>query len=388
VISLEEAQALIEEAKPENMVECHQVAKSLGMRLAEPVAAPFDSPAFDNSAMDGFAVGSSGAGPWQILGEAAAGSRWDSPLGPTEAIRIFTGAPMPARGVAVLPIEDAQVKGNHLVATCQVSDSAHIRRQGEEFRAGSIVLGKGTRITPAVAGALASLGIERWRVYCRLRVAILATGSELLPATEPRSGAMIFDSNSVGLSLALSSLGFQVDSDRSIDDPEDVANAAARLLSQSDFLVTTGGVSVGDHDYVPDALASLGFETVFHGVSMKPGKPILFARRQDGKAWLGLPGNPQSAWTGMCVFGLPYLGEPLPMTQRRLAEDLTRKSGRTEFYPGRFVEDGLVSVRPTVGSHATFGLVGADALALVPGDVAQLTAGDSVQVLELPWRSY
>jgi len=332
--------------------------------------------------MDGYAVGGP-EGPWQIVGEVAAGQWRTDPLRPCEAVRIFTGAAIPRCTFSVVPQEDAQVTDGVLVATCE--SGRHIRRRGEEVSAGGLVVPAGRRVTPPVTAALASLGLAQVEVARRPQVAVLTSGDEVKTPGETLAPGEIYNSNTAAITQTLAFLGIASHSDH-IPDREDSAIALiTEARATSELLVTTGGVSVGDYDLLPATMERLGYQTIFHGVAIKPGKPIAFAVHPKGGAWFGLPGNPLSTWAGLLLFVLTYLGEELPRMTLPLAEEWRRKPGREEFVPCTRQQDG-VRLGRIVGSHANLGLLSADGLAQIPADTTQLSAGDQVHIWRLPWR--
>lgn len=359
---------------------------ALGAKLAEDVRAPIDSPAFDNSAMDGYAVGSL-EGPWTLHGESAAGSR-AIPLAAGQACRIFTGAPVGDGAVAVIPQELVEVADQSVRSLRTVNLGDHVRRQGEEHVKGQTILLQGTKVTPPVLAALASMGFCTVNVHSAPRAAILVTGSELVAPGQPLNSGQIFESNSVGIGAALRMWGCSHSMRAISDDLELTQEAARQFLIDHDILITVGGVSVGTYDFVRRAVESLGFHIEFSGVAIKPGKPTSFGSREDGKVWLGLPGNPMSALTALCLFFGPYLGKEMHFDEVELRQGFERQSGREEYVPAR-IEHGspsLLTLLPTIGSHSTHGWVLADGLARIPADMDHLERGRRLEFAEFPWR--
>lgn len=354
-----------------------------GRRLFEPFRAAYDSPPFSNSAMDGYAVGSL-EGPWRITGIVAAGSERKA-LQVGEAMRIFTGAVIPEGTAAVVPQEDCVAEEGGLRSSFSLKAKGHIREQGEEFGVGTLLYDSQTLLTPPVLSGIASQGASTVQVCSRPRVGLLATGSELISVGDVRREGAVFDSNSVVIASILRSLGCEVTSRRVGDNPEATAAALGQLLEANDVLITVGGVSVGDFDFVRPCAESLGFSTQFDKVAIKPGKPATFGTRSDGKVWFGLPGNPMSAIVTCCLFVLTYIGEELVFDPAVTSNGLERHSGREEFVPARLGFHG-VALAPTVGSHATAGLSAATGLCRIASEMRSLVAGDSVQYAPLPWR--
>lgn len=338
---------------------------------AEQVHAEYDAPPFTNSAMDGYAVGTL-TGPWTVVGCVAAGGV-PKPIKPDEAIRIFTGAMIPEGSVAVIAQEDCSAIGGSLTTKLTLKHNLNIRIQGEEFRAGDILHKQKTRITPPLMSSLASQGMSKVLTISKPRLAILVTGSELLdPGEEYREG-MIYESNSFALRELLMPHCECVTITRIIDNEEATTNQLEQLLASHDVVLTVGGVSVGDLDFVRSSISELGFKTLFAGVAIKPGKPVAFGTRQDGKVWFGLPGNPMSAMITCCLFVLEYLGEGLNFEPIDLTE---RASTREEFIP-TIKNSAGITLNPTVGSHATSGLAQATGLVRL--------SQTSASYAELPW---
>lgn len=356
---------------------------ALGRRLGSDIKAAWDSPSFDNSAMDGYAVGSLD-GPWTLAGTVGAGDT-QLEIGIRQAVRIFTGAILPKGAVAVIPQEQSSVDGVMLTVT-GVKEGAHIRFKGEEFRAGSLLFSAGATVSPPMMSALASQGLDCVPVQTRPKVAILSTGSELLPAGAASESGKIFESNSVAIDSIFSLWGCSATISRVADDLPSTIVTLETLLLDHDVLVTIGGVSVGDFDFVRTAAKELGFEEHVSGVAMKPGKPFVFGTRADGKTWFGLPGNPMSTIVTGCLFGTAFLGEDLRFRPLPLAHDFDRKPGREEFFPAR-VQSGKLFLNAPVGSHATTSLALASGLARVDAHSEHFAEGAIISYAEFPWRS-
>jgi len=381
VISFEEAVALIRQEFRDPPVLHVPVTEAVGRRLTFPIVARFDSPVFDNAAMDGFAV-SAGGPPWQIVGEVAAGSVSAEAVAPGTAVRIFTGAPIPEGTVAVLPIELAEVRGEEISG--QIAPGRHIRRRAEEYAAGQLLVERGTRVNPGVVATIAANGICEVAVEAPPRVGVLATGSELVSPGESLWPGQIYDSNQPTLISAARALGCPVEGRHTDDDPERTLLAAEELLESSDVLLTVGGVSVGAHDYVRPTIQRLGFEQIFSGVAIKPGKPVSFGVRDDGKVWFGLPGNPRSALVTFILFVREWMGCGPQWHPCVLAHDLAPAGDRETFELAHW--SGEVRVFDSVGSHAVGGWAEANALVRIPAG-SHLRAGDPIQTTLDLWHS-
>lgn len=287
--------------------------EACGRVLAAPLAAREDLPGFDNSAMDGYALraldvaGASRSSPrnLSLVGSARAGGSAASFVGPGQAARVLTGAALPPGADSVVMQELAAPDGRGGVGILQDAEAGqHVRRRGEDIRSGGPLLERGAVLRPAEIGLLAAQGIATVRVVRRPRLAILPTGDEL---TRPAPGAGLRDSNGPALAAACLRWGAWARRRPAVgDDRAAIAAAAKAALAEADVLLLTGGVSVGDFDFTRPALEDLGAEVVFAGVSIKPGKPLLFAL-VDGKPVFGLPGNPVSAMVCAEEFVRPAL---------------------------------------------------------------------------------
>lgn len=375
-------------------IELVPLADALGRVLAEDLVARWPSPPFTNSAMDGYALrradalGASPGSPASLVlvGESAAGRPFDGALEPGQAARIMTGAVLPDGADAVVPVELASDDGALVAVREEPQPGAHIRREGEDIPAGAVALAAGTVLTPARLAAAASVGHASVPVRRRARVAILATGDELVaPGVEPGAG-QIADSNSVVLAGLVREAGAEpVLAPRATDDPELLLDALTGL--EADLIVTTGGVSQGAYDVVKLALADRGVE--FLPVAMQPGKPQGLGVLA-GVPIACLPGNPVSVLVSFAAFVRPMLrvlgGEAEP--QRRAAvvvEGWRSPVGRRQFMPVRWLRDGEVvpATAGGSGSHLVARLAAAEGLAVVPAEVEEVRVGDTVEIMEI-----
>src|SRR4051794_14592380 len=386
--SIDEARAVVLAAvrplAPANV----PVADALGLVLAEDVTAAHDVPAFANSAMDGFAVRAGQAGQrLRIAGESRAGAPYTGTIVEGEAVRISTGAALPAGADGVLQVELVEVDGDAVVLAEAVAPGRNVREPGGDLRAGEVVLRAGSRIGPAELGV--AIGAGRMAVLAapRPRVAVVTTGDELVePGTRLQPG-QIHDSNGPTLAALAARAGAEVvGRGHAVDDPEATRAVIGQALDAADVLVMAGGVSVGPHDHVKPALADLGVRELLWRVALRPGKPTWLGER-DGKLVFGLPGNPVSAYVTFLLFARPALNAlqgadaTVPRTRARLAVDVERHPDRDECVRVRRRADGSVEPTGPQGSHVLSSLLGADALAIVPRGEGMLAAGSEV-VLE------
>ncbi|MGI8440119.1 MAG: molybdopterin molybdotransferase MoeA [Thermoleophilaceae bacterium] len=361
---------------------------TLGRVLAEDAASAEDLPPFDSSAMDGYAVVSGPAAELPVVDESRAGHPATRALRPGEAMGISTGARVPEGADAVVPVERVEVRdGTVLVPESRAG--AHVRRAGEDVRAGVLVIRAGTPIGPAEAAVLAALGRAEVRCGCRPRVALLVTGDELIAPGRPLGPGQIRDSNLYAMAAQAERAGAATVLREVVpDDPERTRSALARALEDADVVCVSGGVSVGPHDHVKPALAALEVEEIFWRVALKPGKPTWFGRRGSTLVF-GLPGNPVSAMVTFHLFVRPALRRLAgadPADTRGVAvldAPVAREAKRDQVLRCRLrvAEDGW-HVEPTKeqGSHVLTSMLDAGAFAVVPAGEGRVEAGERVGV--------
>ena len=379
-------------------IECDLV-DAAGTVLAAPVRAAHDVPPFANSAMDGYALraADSAGAPVTlvVVGAVMAGEVPAVPVGAGQAVRIMTGAPVPDGADAVCKVERTRPgEPGTVVIERSVDAGENVRAPGEDIAAGDEVFAPGTVLTPAHVGVLASLGVEAVTVHPRPRVAVLATGDELVSGPAPLAPGKIRDANRPALLAQLAEDGFvPVDLGRVGDDPDAVAAALERGGASADAVVVTGGVSVGDRDVAKEVVGRLCDDMRWMQVAIKPAKPFAFGiMTASGVPVFGLPGNPVSALVSYELFARPALRQRAghgTVDRPRLAAvadaDLRRRADG-KLHLMRVVAsagpDGTVRVRPVAGqaSHQLRSLADADALALVP-DGDGVRAGEAVEVL-------
>ena len=361
---------------------------ALGRVLAENVSASEDLPPFASSAMDGFAVVAGPGAALAIVGESRAGHPTDRALDAGEAIRISTGAAIPAGADAVVPIERVELADGRV--TVPATDAgANVRRSGEDLRAGEPVIAAGAELGPAEVAVLAAVGRPTVRVGAVPRVAVLVTGDELVAPGEPLLPGQIRNSNGYAVAAQASRAGARVVSTQIVGDDRAATEGALRdALEAAEVVCVSGGVSVGPHDHVKPALAALGVEERFWGVRLKPGKPTWFGVR-DGKLVFGLPGNPVSAMVTFHLFARPALrrlagADPADTRTRAIADvPLERSPERDQVIRCRLAlgDDGW-HVEPTKaqGSHVLSSMLDAQAFALVEAGEGAIAAGERVDI--------
>ena len=393
LLTLEEAQELVLERVRPLDTEPVPIGAATRRVIAEDVQARVDLPPFASSAMDGFAVRSADLpGTLRIVGEAAAGRPYEERLEPGCAVAISTGAVVPADADAVVPVERVVQSANTVEISEATHTGAHVRPRGGDVASGEVVIRAGTMLTPARLAAVAAAGVATVECRRRPRVGILATGSELVAPGEPLRAGQIYETNGLMLDASLSAAGADTVTEPSAADDETVLREALERGLACDVLVTSGGVSVGEHDLVRAVERELGVEEVFWRVSIKPGKPVSFGVRGDTLVF-GLPGNPVSALVGCELFVKPALralqgvAEPLPRFETgRLTIGLRRNAERDEFVRARVRTDAdEVVLEPIVGqeSHMIVRSSAAGALVHVPRGNGELAAGTTARWLRL-----
>ena len=364
------------------------VTAAAGRCLAEDAAAVVDLPPFDSSAMDGYAVRAADTpGSLRVVAESAAGRPAERALAAGEAIAISTGAVVPAGADAVVPVEQTD-GGRDVVAVERVEAGANVRPRGGDVRAGEPVARAGQLLGAVQVGALTSCGLTRVLCGRRPSVAVLATGTELRRAGEPLGPGQIYESNSVLLAAQLRLLGIEAQVLEPARDDPAATRAALEQGLTADVLITSGGVSVGEHDHVRGALADLGAEEVFWRVSVKPGKPVAFSVRGDALVF-GLPGNPVSSLVGFELFVRPALRalqgvrDPEPeLLSGILGAPLRRNEQRDELVRAR-LEGGVLVPVSGQESHMIARAAAANALVLVRHGEGELVQGSQVSWLAL-----
>lgn len=391
--SVAEAQQLVLARALSLPAEQVAVGDAAGRIVAAPALACTDLPPFANSAMDGYAVRSADTpGTLPVVFGVAAGAPSPRPLGAGEAMAISTGGAVPEGCDSVIPIEHVVCSGNNVAIEKNVPIGSNIRARGGDLRQGETVVAAGVRLTPARIGALAAAGVAEVAVHRRPRVAILATGSELVAPGLPLGPGQIYESNGSILAAQAVDAGCEVVRLPVAADDRETHRAAIERGLAHDVLITSGGVSVGPHDLVRGVEAELGVEEVFWRVSVKPGKPVAFGVRGRTLVF-GLPGNPVSSLVGFELFVRPALlalqglDSPLPRFEPgRLAQSL-RRGQRDELVRARTrVEADAVVLEPLTGqdSHQIARAAQADALVWVPAGTGELLAGSLAGYYRLP----
>jgi len=397
MISVEEAlQTILKEIKPLGL-ESVPINSALGRVLGEDIAARGNNPPWDNSAMDGYALKAAdtdGATPekparLKVIYDLPAGQTPKAPINKGEAVRIMTGAPVPEGADAIVMVERTSTEEGSVLVKTAAKSGDHIRRGGEDFKAGETVIGNGALVRPAEVSMLATCGVPFVFVHKRPRVAVISTGDELCDLNEVPPMGKITNSNGYALAALVAAAGATPIQLGIARDNRDSLKEKLTLAMSADCIVSSGGVSVGDYDFVKDVLKELGSSMKFWKVAIKPGKPLAFGVI-GGKPAFGLPGNPVSSMVVFEQFVRPSL---LKMAGRKdlfrksfpakLTKDIRIKPGRMNFLRAEFQTDGAeFSVTPLdgQGSGMISTMVRANSFIIVPQDSEGFKTGDIVKV--------
>jgi len=366
------------------------VRESLGRILAQDIVPAINVPAHDNSAMDGYAVRFTDLGaPLSEIGTALAGEPCHGTVGAGECVRVMTGAVMPAGTDTVVIQEVVKRDGNRITVPPGQKRAQNVRYAGEDLKIGVPVLAPGKLLRPAELGLIASLGIGEVRVMRRLRVAFFSTGDELASIGTALKEGEVYDSNRYTLHGMLARLGVEITDLGVVRDDPAALEAALRQAAKADAIVTTGGVSVGEADFIRALLAKLG-EVLFWKIAMRPGRPMAFGR--IGNAWLfGLPGNPVAVMVTFYQFvrdALLHLGgrrgdDAVPLLRATAADNIRKVPGRTEYQRGVLFRDGSewkVRITGQQGSGVLRSMAEANCFIVLEHERGPVKAGEQVQI--------
>lgn len=401
-IPLEEAQQLLQEYAGTTGVEEISIVDALGRTAAEDIVTGFPLPPFNRSPLDGYALiaaDTAGAGDdspvgLRVVQTVYAGDVPAGPLAPGEAAAVTTGAPLPEGSDAVIRFEDTRREGDTVFVSSVLRSRENFVPAGEDVPAGEKILSKGVNITPAAVGLLASLGRERVKVYKRPRVTVFSTGSELLELGRELAPGKIYNSNLYSLSAQVREAGGEAVRGRAVfDDKDAIAEAMRRTLEESDMIVTSGGVSVGDKDYVKEAMVLSGAQMLFWRVRMKPGSPAACAQK-NGKLIMGLSGNPSAAMITFTLLVRPVLqamggrtGGALPEVTAFMEAPFAKSSGQRRMLRAVLRwKDGAYHAVPAglQSPGALRSMLLCNALVDIPAGHGPLETGDKVRALLLP----
>jgi molybdopterin molybdotransferase len=387
LINVDEAiERLLSQAVALSGTETVSLQDALGRVLAEPVHSDVNVPPHDNSAMDGYAVRAADvttAGESLPVSQRIAAGQTGSPLVPGTSARIFTGAPIPAGADSVIMQELCEQQADDVIINTVPAPGANVRTAGEDIKQGTTILEPGKHLRPQELGLAASVGIAELTVYRRLRVALFATGDELVDPGQPLKPGQIYNSNRYTLTGLLQARGCEIiDLGRVADTLEDTCAALTEAASKADLIISSGGVSVGEEDYVKLAVEQLGQLDMWR-VAMKPGKPVAYGKVGDTD-FIGLPGNPVSVFVTFCLFAGPFINKMQGHT-KVLAQpvklvacfDWPKPGKRREFARAQLHADYTLRLYPHQGSGVLSSATWADGLVEIPENTT-IKQGDSV----------
>ncbi len=390
-ISVGEAKTLLKSLKIAGKPSLVPLGESLGKILYSPVFAPMDVPSFDNSGMDGYAIAFDDSGEGrEVVDVIQAGAMPDFVLPKGKTVRIFTGAPLPQGANTVIQQELVERSGNLIFFDSEhFSKGANVRKKGTQCQEGSEVIAAGTRITPGTIGLLASLGIEQVEVYTSPRVCLILTGDEIIDLGSSLQPGQIYNANGPALQAYLAFLGIHdLQIFKAKDEADEVARVVGEALEASDILLLTGGISVGDFDFVKGSLEQNGVEQLFYKIKQRPGKP-LFVGTKGEKLVFALPGNPASVLTCFMQYAKPclqeWLGNPEAWNGPQylpIAKDFDKKADMTFFLKAK-IENGKAVLLPGQESFNLLPFGVADGLVEIPQNQSHVE--ESSLVAFYPW---
>ncbi|MFV7235253.1 gephyrin-like molybdotransferase Glp [Flavobacterium sp. ZB4R12] len=389
MIQVDQALSIIAENSCKMPIRKIKVTKSLGFILAEAIYSPMDMPPFRQSAMDGYAFTHSELQQFNMVSTSQAGDFSNKKIKQDQAIRIFTGAYVPDNLDTVVMQEHTTVKNKTVEITKMPARFANVRNKGEQIKENELVLENNTVITPAAIGFLACLGITEITVYAKPKVAIVVTGNELVKVGKKLPEGKIYESNSIMLESALQGIGIKkTEIFRVKDNLKATKRVLKSCLSTFDVVLVSGGISVGDYDFVKEALLSNGVEELFYKINQKPGKPLFFGKK-DKTIVFALPGNPASTLTSFYIYVYPALKINmgfevihLPKIKRKINTQFENTSGKTLFLKGLY-DDKKVTILESQSSAMLNTFAVANALIYLPYDVVNIEKDQEVMVVPL-----
>ena len=389
MITVEEAKELIKINSNKGRIVKKNITSINDHVLAEDIYSPLNLPSFNQSAMDGYALFIDDTLPsgtkLKLVGEIKAGDEGDISINSGEIIRIFTGALVPDCCNAIIIQENISKEGNTVTTNKIVKLFDNVRKKGVQIKEGELALEKGTLITPAAISFISMLGFAEVKVYAKPKVGIVVTGNELVTPGEPLLTGQIYESNSFALAAAVEEFGGDViEITRVKDDYQSTFNQLEQTLSKVDILIVSGGISVGDYDFVGKAIREIGVNEKFYKVRQKPGKPLFFATQEE-KLIFALPGNPASALVCFYQYVLPAMNtfsgkgfKSLPIVKRISKSDYTRKGDRAIFLKAS-IDGETVRILEGQQSHMMHTYAISNALVYVSITTNEIKKGDQIE---------
>ena len=389
MISVKEAIVKIKDNTKKSKTHALSINDALNHVLAEDIHSQINMPPFDQSAMDGYALHMHDSSVYELIGETKAGDTSAYTLKSGQAIRIFTGGMVPAGADAVAKQEIVTKTEQKISINEAVSPQANIRPMGEQIKQGDHAFSKGTLLNAGAVGYLATLGRTHVEVYQRPQITIIATGNELTKPGQPLEGGKIYESNTFMLKAALQGTGFDAKIQTVHDDYTATRNTIEQALNVSDLLILTGGISVGDYDFVGDALDEIGVQNIFYKVKQKPGKPLYFGKKED-KMIFALPGNPAAALSCFYVYVLSALNQIMGKENSELRtaklklKTPYRKSANLTHFLKAHMHNGEVEILPAQSSAMLSSFIQANCIIVAEEGKEEWNANDTVDALILP----
>ncbi|PRY84556.1 gephyrin-like molybdotransferase Glp [Mongoliibacter ruber] len=388
MISVKEAKSILQKNTPSSRIQVLPLEEVAGLRVAEPVFSPMDVPSFDNSAMDGYAIQwNNSQGSWQLEGEIAAGATTDSPLQEGKATRIFTGAPVPQGADTVIPqewitIKDGEISFDH----DRFQKGDNVRLKGAQTKSGDKIMEAGTLLSPGGIGLLASVGVHRVPVMVPPTVGVILTGNEIKEVGQKLEFGEIYNANGPILNAYLQQVGIgKIEIITVKDNPDILRQAINKALASYELIILSGGISVGDYDYVKEGLESAGVRELFYKIKQKPGKPLYVGIKGEQMIF-ALPGNPASVITCFNQYVKPtikqWMGDKDSWEPRQwlaLDSPVKKNPNLTTFLKVK-IEKDIVKILPGQESFNLISFSEADGFAEAPEGLDHLEAGEKVGV--------
>jgi molybdopterin molybdotransferase len=394
MISVEEAKRLVFSQIKKSEAVTIDLSESPGYVLAEDIYSPLDLPSFNQSAMDGyaFASGDEQKKKFEIVGEIKAGDTNTFNIQPGQAVRIFTGAEVPAGADTIVIQEKSELMNGSVLFNTGYKKGDCIRFRGTQIKRNELALSEGMILNPAAIGFLASLGISKVSVYKTPDVSVIVTGNELIQPGNNLQTGKVFESNSFSLNAALHQMHIIPKNNfTASDDINDLKIKIKNCLDNSDILILTGGISVGDYDLVSETLKEIKVETIFYKVAQKPGKPFYFGKINN-KLIFALPGNPAAVLVCFYEYIFPAIRmmkgfEKASLQENKLTllKSISIKEDRACFIRGKIMDNGIIPLEKQ-DSNMLRSFAEADALIFIPSDHKEIKPGEEVEVHVLPFN--
>ncbi len=386
MISVKEALLKVKENTTNLDVQTVEVENAVGYSLSEDIFSQINMPPFDQSAMDGYAVQLHNSDSYSLIGEVKAGDNSEFTVNKGEAVRIFTGAMIPAGANTVIKQEDINRNEGEIVVQNTIKLGDNIRYAGEQIKKGQLALEKNSRLNPGAIGFLSMLGFTKISVYRKPIIGIIATGNELVKPGNPLEPGSIYESNTFMLNAAINEIGLEAKMHTVEDNYEATRDKINKVIEESDLTIITGGISVGDYDFVGDALNELEVESHFYKVRQKPGKPLFFGTRAS-KNVFALPGNPAAVLSCFYVYVLPCIkllmgrSDYIEKPQKLSLTSPYKKTAKMTHFLKAYAEGGEVTILKSQSSAMLNSFTKANCLVKMSQDREEWQIGDKVSAI-------